>query len=112
MWTFDTATGSLFLDGTLIGDGATVLPPGDYTLGPVTDFDAGVPIIGDAGTEHLGPGGLGLNVTPDIMQRVIASKITTISIIDSAAAVAGAAIEAAPEAPPADPAPVEEGAPA
>lgn len=99
MWTFDIATGLLSLDGTVIGDGATALPPGDYTIGPCTDFDIGVPVIGAGESLPLGPGGLGLDVVEDVMQRVIASKVTALAIIDSAAAVEGAAIESAPTEP-------------
>lgn len=92
MWIYDLATSALSLDGTIVGEAAAcTLAPGEYTLAPITDWSAGVPVAGVDGA-FIAPGAA-LDVPEDVVARVIASKVAALAVIDSAAP-----IEAQPEA--------------
>ena len=97
MWIYDLATSTLSLDGTVIGKGACTLEAGVYTLGPVADLEAGIPVAGADGG-HVAPGGA-VDVPADVVARIIASKVTTLAVVappSAEPAADGKGVEASP----------------
>ena len=86
MWKMNCLTGLLLASGTVVGEGVCLVPVGEYRLGPVTDFDYGIPLLGTDGTHRITADTAatdGIVLPVDVVDRIIASRASALVVTDA-----------------------------